>query len=55
MYLSIILPYYKKRKFIKETLNSIINQSFNNHELILVYDQKNLEDLRYIKKFKKKD
>ena len=54
MYLSIILPYYKKRKFIKETLNSIINQSFNNHELILVYDQKNLEDLRYIKKILKK-
>jgi len=50
MYLSIILPYYKKKIFIKETLNSIINQSFKKHELILIYDQQNLDDLKYIKK-----
>ena len=54
MYLSIILPYYKKRKFIKKTLNSIINQSFKNHELIIIYDQEDLYDLKYIKKILKK-
>ena len=54
MYLSIILPYYKKKKFIKETLSSIINQSFKKHELIIIYDQKNLNDLDYIKKILKK-
>ncbi len=54
MYLSIILPYYKKKKFIKETLSSIINQSFKKYELIIVYDQKNLDDLDYIKKILKK-
>ena len=54
MYLSIILPYYKKKKFIKETLNSIINQSFKKYELIIIYDQKNLDDLDYIKKILKK-
>ena len=53
MYLSIILPYYKK-KFIKETLSSIINQSFKKYELIIIYDQKNLDDLDYIKKYLKK-
>ena len=52
MYLSIILPYYKKKKFIKETLNSIINQSLK-YELIIIYDQKNLDDLDYIKILKK--
>ena len=54
MYLSIILPYYKKKKFIKETLSSIINQSFKKYELIIIYDQKNLDDLDYIKKILKK-
>ena len=57
MYLSIILPYYKKKKkknFIKETLSSIINQSFKKYELIIIYDQKNLDDLDYIKKYLKK-
>jgi teichuronic acid biosynthesis glycosyltransferase TuaG len=52
--LSIILPYYKKRKFIKETLISIINQTFKNHELIIIYDQKHLGDLDYIKGILKK-
>ena len=55
MDLSIILPYYKKRKFIKKTLISIINQSYKNHELIIVYDQKNLDDLDYIKKILSKN
>ena len=54
MYLSIILPYYKKKKFIKETLNSIINQSFKKKELIIIYDQTNLDDLDYIKKILQK-
>ena len=55
MDLSIILPYYKKRKFIKKTLISIINQSYKNHELIIIYDQKNLDDLDYIKKILNKN
>jgi len=50
MYLSIILPYYKKKKYIKETLISIINQSFKKHQLIIVYDQKDKTDIPYIKK-----
>ena len=50
MYLSVILPYYKKKKFIKETLNSIINQSFKKLELIIIYDQSDETDISYIKK-----
>tara|TARA_B100000989_G_scaffold298468_1_gene287939 strand:- start:656 stop:1411 length:756 start_codon:yes stop_codon:yes gene_type:complete len=49
MYLSIILPYFKKKKYIKQTLNSIINQSFKKHELIIVYDQVDKSDIPYIK------
>ena len=46
---SIILPYYKKREFIKETLNSIMNQSYKDFELIIIYDDQSAEDLDLIK------
>ena len=46
---SIILPYYKKKDFIKETINSILNQSYKDFEVIIIYDDDSLEDLDYIK------
>ncbi len=49
MHLSVILPYFKKKKYIKQTLNSIINQTFKRHELIIVYDQVDKSDIPYIK------
>ena len=51
---SIILPYYKKINYIKKTINSILNQSFKDFEIILIYDDENLQDLYIIKEnFKK--
>ena len=47
---SIIIPYFKKKKFIKKTINSIFNQSYKNLELILVYDDENKKDFFFIKK-----
>ena len=44
------MPYYKKRKFISKTINSILAQSYKNFELIIIYDDKNKEDLYYLKK-----
>ena len=35
---SIIIPYYKKREFIKKTLDSVFNQSYKFKEIILIYD-----------------
>ena len=49
MHLSVILPYFKKKKYIKQTLNSIINQSLKKHELIIIYDQVDKSDIPYIK------
>ena len=55
--ISVILPYYKKIRFIFRTLKSIQNQNYKNLELIFVYDDDDKKDLKkikpYLKKFKK--
>ena len=52
---SIILPYYNKRNFIKKSIKSILDQSFKNFELIIVYDDQDKKDLQLIKSIIKKD
>ena len=52
---SIILPYYKKKKFIKKSIKSILSQSYKKIELIIIYDDEDHEDLKFIKKLIKKD
>ena len=47
--ISIIIPYYKKKEFIAETLNSINDQSYKNYEIIIIYDDENLNELKYLK------
>tara|TARA_B100000780_G_C21121095_1_gene454146 strand:+ start:2776 stop:3528 length:753 start_codon:yes stop_codon:yes gene_type:complete len=47
---SIIIPYYKKSEFIKETLDSAFNQSYKFKEIIIIYDDEKKEDLNYLKK-----
>ena len=46
---SVIMPYYKKINFVIKAINSVLNQSFQNFELILIYDDTNLSDLEIIK------
>ena len=36
---SIIIPYYKKRLFIEDTIKSILNQSYKKFEIIIVNDE----------------
>jgi teichuronic acid biosynthesis glycosyltransferase TuaG len=50
---SIIIPYYKKKHFIKKTLQSIKNQTYKKFEIIIVYDDTDLSDLSYLKKITK--
>ncbi len=52
---SIIMPYYKKKKYIELAVNSVIQQTYKNFELIIVYDDENKEDLNLLKKIIKKD
>ncbi len=51
---SIIVTYYKKKKYILKCLKSIFNQSYKNFEVILIFDDNDLNEYEYIKKLKKK-
>ena len=48
--ISIIITYYKKKKYIQETIESIKRQSHRNFQLIFVYDDTDKKDINYIKK-----
>ena len=37
---SVIIPYYKKKDFISETIDSVLKQTYNNLEIIIIYDDK---------------
>ena len=47
---SVIIPYYKKIKYFKKTLISVLNQTYKNFEVIIIYDDKDKKDLLLIKK-----
>ena len=44
-FVSIIITYFNKKKFIKKTLKSILNQTYKNYEIIFVYDDNNKNDI----------
>ena len=52
---SVIIPYYKKRNFIKETIISVINQSYDYLEILIIYDDTNLNDLEFLLEISKLD
>ena len=52
---SIILPYYKKINFFKKTYKTILNQTYKNYELIIIYDDQDLADYKKIVKIVKKN
>ncbi len=50
---SIIIPYYKKKNYFLKSFNSAYNQSYKEKEIIIIYDDNNLNELKYIKKITK--
>ncbi len=55
MKISIITASYNYEKYIEETINSVLNQSYNNWELIIVDDGSSDNSIKIIKKFCEKD
>ena len=52
---SVIVPYYKKKKYIYWSLKSALNQSHKKIELIIIYDDEKLNDYIFLKKIINKD
>ena len=52
-FVSIIIPYFKKREFFLESFNSAYNQTYKKKEIIIIYDDIDLSDLDFIKKIVK--
>ena len=51
---SLIMPYFNKKLFFKESLNSVLNQTFKDYEIIIIYDEGDKTDLEFIRKIIKK-
>ena len=49
------MPYYKKSKYIDETINSILNQSMQEFEIIIIDDELTESSLKVLKNLKKLD
>tara|TARA_E500000178_G_scaffold147167_1_gene146852 strand:- start:10217 stop:10939 length:723 start_codon:yes stop_codon:yes gene_type:complete len=49
------MPYFRKKEFINDSLNSVFNQSYKDFEIIIIYDDDNLEDYYHLKDFQKKN
>ena len=53
--ISVVIPYFKKREYIKRCIQSVLRQNYNKFEIIIVYDGKDFSDLSYIESLVKKD
>ena len=51
---SIIIPYYKKKNYIEQTIKSILIK-YKKFEILIVYDDTDKTDLHFLKILKKKD
>ncbi|MDB4846724.1 glycosyltransferase [Candidatus Pelagibacter sp.] len=54
LFISIIIPYFKKKFFFEKTIKSINNQSYKNFEIILIYDDLDQNELLFVKKVLRK-
>ena len=53
--ISIIIPYFKKKEFFEKTIHSVLNQTYRNFEIFIVYDDENKDDLDFVKKISELD
>ena len=51
----VVSIFFRKKKYFKESTLSVLNQSYQNLELIIIYDDYKLDDLEFINKVKELD
>ena len=47
---SVLMPYYKKKPFIESSIQSILNQTYQNFEIIVIDDELSDESSEVLKK-----
>ena len=52
---SVITPAFNSGRFVAETINSVLSQTYQNWELIIVDDGSTDETVRIVKSFQEKD
>lgn len=52
---TIIMPYFRKKNYFQMSFNSAVNQTYKKKEIIVIFDDKNLEELNFVKKIIKKN
>jgi teichuronic acid biosynthesis glycosyltransferase TuaG len=52
---SIIVPYYKKEPFIEKTISSILQQTYQNFEVLVINDEINSSTINFLEKIKRLD
>ena len=52
---SVIMPYYNKKDYFLDSINSVLGQTYTNLEVLIIYDDSKKDDLEYIKNCIKKD
>ena len=50
--ISIIIPYFRKKKYFHQSIKSVLNQTFKKYEIIIIYDDENKGDLKFISDIK---
>ena len=53
--ISIIMPYYKKNLFLKRTIQSILNQTYQNFEIILIDDEQSKNSFNFLEEISNLD
>ena len=53
--ISIIMPYYKKKNFIRKSIKQIISQDLKSFEIIIINDELSEESFKVLKKIKSLD
>ena len=46
---SVVIPYYRSKKFFIQSIRSVENQSYKNIEIIITYDDEDKSELKFIK------